>query len=203
MRRLSALFAALALAASASAQEASKNLIVYFSLQGNQRTLQTDAVSGASLVVRDGKPVGSTEAIAQMIQEEVGGDIVLIETENRFSDDHKTVLEEARHNKNTRHKATKTRVDTAQYDTVFIGFPAWWYDMPDPVFDFLDKHDLGGKKVFVFCTHGGSGLMRSISEIQSAQPNASVGKTGFAVWGKDAAGAKDDVRDWLRRLGLR
>ena len=186
-----------------SAQGSGKNLIVYFSLYGTQQSVLTDADSSASRTVYGGKVRGNTEIIAQMIQDEVGGDMVLLETENKFSNGYNGVLEEGKHTKNTKFKATKNKIDLSKYDTVFIGFPAWWYDMPDPIFDFLDKHDLSGKQVYVFATSGGSGLMRSISENQKADPKATVSKTGFHVYYTGAANAKADVASWLKKVGAK
>ena len=137
-----------------------------------------------------------------MIQEEIGGDLVLLETKNKFSDDYKGVIEEGKHNKNTKFKETTNKVDLSSYENVFIGFPAWWYDMPDPLFDFLEKHDLSGKNVYVFETHGGSGLMRTISEIQKLEPKANVNKNGFDVYYTGVAKAKKDVSAWLKKVGF-
>lgn len=180
-----------------------KNLMVFFSLYGNQKSVLTDADSSASRTIYGGNLGGNTEIIARMIQEEIGGDVVLIETENKFSNEYNSVVEEGKHTKNSRFKATKTKIDLSKYDNIFIGFPAWWYDMPDPIFDFLEKHDLGGKNVFVFCTHGGSGLMRTISEIQKLEPKAIVNKNGFQVYYTGTASAKDDVVKWLKTIGVK
>ncbi|MBR1912005.1 MAG: NAD(P)H-dependent oxidoreductase [Treponema sp.] len=185
------------------AQNSKKNLIVYFSLYGNQKSVLTDVDTSASRTLYNGNVRGNTETIAQMIQDEVGGDIVLIETENKFSNGYNAVLEEGKHTKNTKFKATKTNIDLSKYDSVFIGFPAWWYDMPDPLFDFLDKHDLSGKNVYVFATSGGSGLMRSISEIQKLEPKANVNKNGFHVYYTSVASAKGDVVKWLKNVGAK
>lgn len=190
-------------AAASYSQGAGKNLIVYFSLHGTQKTLQTDAVSSASRTLYGGKIEGNTEIIARMIQEEVGGDVVLIETENKFSNNYDTVVEEGKHTKNSKFKATKTKVDVSKYDSVFLGFPAWWYDMPEPIFDFLDKHDLSGKNIYVFATSGGSGLMRSISEVLSLEPKADVKKPGFHVYYTNIADAKKDVSAWLKKVGAK
>ncbi|HBG66567.1 MAG TPA: hypothetical protein DDW78_08875 [Treponema sp.] len=125
---LAAAFAALLWAGSSSAlsaQGSGKNLIVYFSLYGNQKSVLTDADSGASRTLYEGKVRGNTEIIARMIQESVGGDLVLLETENKFSDGYNAVIEEGKHSKSTKFKATKNKIDLSQYDAVFIGFPAW------------------------------------------------------------------------------
>ncbi|MBR6200698.1 MAG: hypothetical protein IKQ61_10620 [Spirochaetales bacterium] len=203
MKKIITIMTMLTVCAAAFAQNANKNLIVYFSLYGNQKTTLTDAVTEASRMMYNGKLCGNTEVIAKMIQEEVGGDVVLIETQNKFSDGYNAVLEEGKHTKNTKYKATTTKVDMSKYDNVFIGFPAWWYDMPDPIFDFLDKHDLSGKNVYVFATSGGSGLMRSVSEIQAAEPKASVHKSGFHVYYTGTARAKADVSKWLKNVGAK
>ncbi len=185
------------LAGAAFAQNQGRNLIVYFTLHGNQTQVMTDANSSASRTIYDGKLGGNTEIIGRMIQEKVGGDMVLIETVEKFSTEYNTVVEEGKHTKGSKYKAIKTKVDLSKYDNVFLGFPNWWYDMPDPIFDFLEKHDLSGKNIYVFSTSGGSGLMRSISQIQKAQPNATVCKNGFHVYYTRVAGAKKDVDAWL------
>ena len=187
--------------------QSGKNLIVYFSLYKNQKAVETDANSGASRTLYGSKVAGNTEIIALMIQEEIGGDVVLLQTKNKFSNDggnyDSGYYDEAKHSKNSKFKEITNKIDVSRYDTVFIGFPAWWYDMPDPTFDFLDKVDLSGKNVYVFCTHGGSGLMRSIAEIQKAEPNANVNKTGLAVSGGRVASAKNEVSAWLKKTGLK
>ena len=100
-------------------------------------------------------------------------------------------------------KATTTKIDASAYDAVFIGYPIWWYDLPDPLADFLEKNDLGGKTVYVFCTHGGSRLLRTIDAIQKAQPNAKVNRTGFDVRDSRAGSAKADVSAWLKEVGVK
>lgn len=43
-----------------------------------------------------------------------------------------------------------------QYDVIYIGFPVWWYDLPMPVWTFLEEYDLSGKTVITFFSHNGS-----------------------------------------------
>ena len=109
----------------------------------------------------------------------------------KFSTEYNTVVEEGKHTKGSKYKAVKTKVDLSKYDNVFL--------MPDPIFDFLEKHDLSGKNIYVFSTSGGSGLMRSISQIQKAQPKATVCKNGFHVYYTRVASAKKDVDAWLEK----
>ena len=53
------------------------------------------------------------------------------------------------------------------YDTVFIGYPIWWGDMPMPVYTFIEKHDWQGKTIIPFCTHEGSGLYGTENKLKS------------------------------------
>lgn len=71
--------------------------------------------------------------------------------------------------------AIATRVeDMAQYDTVFVGFPVWWYRQPSIIDTFLEGYDFTGKKIVPFCTSGGSGLGQAPEYMQELVPAASV-----------------------------
>ena len=59
-----------------------------------------------------------------------------------------------------------------QYDTVFVGFPIWWYVAPTIVNTFLEKYDFSGKKIVLFATSGGSGFGNTVKELQPSAPNA-------------------------------
>ena len=181
----------------------SKNLIVYFTLYGNQKTVQTDADSSASRTTYNGKVRGNTEVIAQMIQELAGGDMVSLKMKNAYPDSYDDVvsMEKEEQRKQTQVPIT-TKTDVSGYETIFIGFPTWWYDVPMAVNTWLNSVDLSGKNVYVFCTSGGSGLLRTISTIQKAEPKATVSKTGFAVYYTNVTGAKKDVQAWLKKNNI-
>ena len=64
--------------------------------------------------------------------------------------------------------------DMAQYDTVFVGFPIWWYQAPRIIETFLESYDFSGKTVIPFATSGGSGLGRSAACLRSSAPGAKI-----------------------------
>ena len=68
--------------------------------------------------------------------------------------------------------------------------------MPQAVFTFLESADFSGKKILPFCTHEGSGMGRSESDIKKLCPNASVAK-GLAVSGSSCNSAEASVKKWL------
>lgn len=80
-----------------------------------------------------------------------------------------------------------------QYDTVFLGFPIWWYVEPRIVDTFLESYDFSGKTVTPFATSGGSGIGKAEKSLQQHCPKASWkrGKlinSGAAAWAKAAMG---------------
>ena len=64
--------------------------------------------------------------------------------------------------------------DMSQYDTVFVGFPVWWYREPSIIDTFMEQYDFSGKTVVPFCTSGGSQLGESVENIQNLAPGAKV-----------------------------
>ncbi len=71
----------------------------------------------------------------------------------------------------TSRPAIKGRCENiAQYDTVWIGFPVWWYTAPTIVNTFIEAHDLSGKVLNVFATSGGSGVEGSANDLKKAYP---------------------------------
>lgn len=79
--------------------------------------------------------------------------------------------------------------DMAQYDTVFVGFPIWWYQAPRIIETFLESYDFSGKTVIPFATSGGSGMGRTVDELKKLCPNANwkAGKMLNGVFDKAIA----------------
>ena len=78
-----------------------------------------------------------------------------------------------------------------QYDTVFVGFPIWWYVEPRIVDTFLESYDFSGKTLIPFATSGGSGISKAEKSLQAHCPKADW-KKGQLLNGSGAA-------DWARR----
>ena len=83
--------------------------------------------------------------------------------------------------------------DMDQYDTVFVGFPIWWYVEPRIIDTFLERYDLSGKTVIPFATSGGSGIGKAEKSLQDHCPKAAWKKgglvnSGAAAWAKSVMG---------------
>lgn len=146
---------------------------------------------------------GNTEAVANIIHDEVGGDIIKLETVQTYPEEYNDLVDYAQEEQreNARPELA-TEIDNIEdYDIIFLGFPNWWGDMPMPIYTFLDSYDLSGKTIAPFITHGGSGLSGTPANIQEEEPKANV-TTGLAISGSRAESSQDDVIDWLNELGL-
>jgi flavodoxin len=179
-------------------------LIAYFSVPEDVDTDGADAIAGASIVVKDGEKLGNVQYIAQTIQEMIGGDLFRIETVQQYPLDHETLVNQA-----SDEQAADARPELAshienpeQYDTIILGYPNWWGDMPQPLYTFLEEYDFSGKTIIPFCPHGGSGFSRTESTIQKMQPNATVSSNSYKVSREDVVDSTEDVIAWTKSLGL-
>lgn len=184
--------------------EDSRILIAYFSRIGNSDTPnETEAVSSASVNIRNNVIEGNTEIVAKMIQSKTGGDISLIEMENKYPSDYSVIENQGRdeRNDNIRPALLNNRSDIDSYDIIFLGYPNWWGDMPMAVYSFLEEYDFSNKIIIPFCTSGGSGFSNSIENIRKEQPQATI-KDGLAISQTLPDGTEDEINTWLSNLGL-
>lgn len=190
---------------SGGADDASRILIAYFTYGENAPLANgVDASSSASIQYRDdGSITGNTGIVAGMIAEATGGQLFSILTAQQYPDSYNATIDAGQQEKNngTLPELVSHIEDLENYDTIFLGFPNWWYGMPMAIYSFLEEYDFSGKTIVPFVTSGGSGFSNAISEIESAEPGATV-LEGLSIGGGSAASAQDDVADWLADLGL-
>lgn len=184
-----------------SAAASSNILIAYFSVP---ETDGVDAVAGASRVVVDGEVLGNTQYIAQLIQQQTGGDLFRIETVQEYPGSHDPLLEFAYNERaeGARPELAAQMENLDSYDIIFLGYPNWNADLPMPLYTLLEQTDLSGKTIVPFTTHGGSGFSRTIQTIQELQPNATVISDGLSISRNSVAQAESDVASWVSGLGL-
>lgn len=146
---------------------------------------------------------GNTETVANFIHDEVGGDIIKLETTQEYPENYNDLVDYAQEEQrdNARPELATTIDNIDDYDIIFLGYPNWWGDMPMPIYTFLDEYDLSGKTIAPFITHGGSGLSGTPANIRVEEPNATV-MEGLAIYGSRAENSRDDVREWLNSLGM-
>lgn len=179
-------------------------LIAYFTMPEDVDPAGADAVAGASIVVRDDEILGNVEYMAQTIQQAVGGDLLRIETVEEYPLEHEALVDFAAEEQEAgaRPELATQIENLEQYDTIFLGYPNWWGDMPQALYTFLESYDLSGKTIIPFCPYGGSGFSRTQSTIAELQPNATVREDGLTLSRNDVADSAEQVTAWAQGLGL-
>ena len=154
-----------------------KTLIAYYSRRGQ------NYVSGTIKNLT----VGNTEAVAKMIQSHCDADLFHIDTIEQYPEDYTetTMVAKQELNDNARPELQNPIDDISQYDTIILGYPNWWGTMPMAVFTFLESHNFSGKTIIPFCTHEGSGMGHSVTDIRLTCPDANVAD-GVAIHGTTA-----------------
>lgn len=175
-----------------SSDNSGKTLVVYFSRTGENY--------GVGVIEK-----GNTHIIADMIAEQTNADTFEIRTVNAYPEGYDECTNVARREKdeNARPELAENLGDLDDYDTIFLGYPNWWGDMPMAVYTFIESHDFSGKTVAPFCTHAGSGLSGTVKTLKDKLSGASV-LDGLAITGTTAQNSPDDaenaVSKWLADL---
>lgn len=179
-----------------------KTLVVYFSQPETNSPDNMTKEEANSTVIIDGKVLGNTQYVAEVIQKQTNADIARIEPVTPYTTDHKALVDLAKQEKyEDARPAIKDIPNIEQYDTIFVGYPIWWADMPMVMYTFFDKYDLSGKTIIPFSTHGGSGLADTVDAIKKAEPNATVIEDAYSVSRDDVQEAEPEIVGWLKSLG--
>ena len=141
---------------------------------------------------------GTTARVAEILAEAIGADIFEIAPEVPYTPadldwmDKKSRSTIEMQNPTSRPAIAAKRDHMADYDTIFLGFPIWWYVAPTIINTFLESHDLTGKTIVPFATSGGSGMGKTNEKLLPSCPGAkllegkvfksSTGKAELAKW---------------------
>ena len=153
----------------------SKKLVAYFSASGNTAALakRLAGAAGADLYeIRPDTPYTSADL-------------------NWQDQNSRSSVEMRDHSSRPALADTDAGIDG--YDTIYVGFPVWWYIAPTIINSFLESYDFSGKKVILFATSGGSGFGKAVSNLQPSAPDAEI------IEGKVNPSAKD--LDTLAAMG--
>ncbi len=144
---------------------------------------------------------GNTRQIAEQIHRFVGGDLIEIETIDKYPADHSEILEQARKEINAGYQpALKTKIENIKdYTVLFLGYPNWWGTIATPVSAFLEKHDLSEKTIAPFCTHGTGGLARTVEAVKKMCPDSKV-LDALGITNSRVHEAESEVSEWLSSM---
>lgn len=162
--------------------EAGRILVVYFSWSGN------------------------LDKMAHWVADETGGDLFRVTAKDPYPDDYNDTADRAKQEQDDDIRpeivVDITEEQMAQYDTVFFGFPVWWYDLPMSMWTFLESYDFLGKTIIPFFSHeGSSNGAGALPTVESLAEGATVrSDDALSIRGRDVADSENDVRAWVQGL---
>lgn len=178
-------------------------------------TVETEAADPEEKTTGDSKTLvvyfsytGHLDSMAHWIADESGADLVRVTAKEAYPEDYDETVDRAKKEQN---EDARPEIDIdltdeqmAEYDTVFFGFPVWWYDIPMPMYTFLDTYDLSGKTIIPFLSHEGSSNGANAREtIEEHAAGAMVRfDDALSIRGGEVDSSEQAVRDWVDGLGF-
>lgn len=148
---------------------------------------------------------GSTAQLAKTIAEVTGGDLFEIKPEQPYTsadlnwNEKKSRSSIEMSDPNSRPAIATTVKNMDEYDTVFVGFPIWWYVAPTIINTFFESYDFSGKTVIPFATSGGSGMGKTDSVLKRCCSDKTIWKQGKKMSSRESAAA---VKSWIDGINL-
>ena len=148
---------------------------------------------------------GVTAKVADMLADAVGADIYEIRPEVPYTKadlnwmDKKSRSTIEMNDRTSRPAIVDKNAKVEQYDTVFLGFPVWWYRAPSIINTFLESYNFAGKKIILFATSGGSKFGKTVDELKVSVPATCEIIEGKLLNGKQSIPV---IRDWTEALDI-
>lgn len=124
---------------------------------------------------------GTTKKLAENLAKEKGFDLFEIEPVNKYTkedlnwmDKNSRTTKEMKEDVDGRPEIVKKDLDLSLYDTIYLGFPIWWYIAPTIINTFLESYDFTGKKIVLFATSGGSGFGKAVDSLKNSAKGATI-----------------------------
>ena len=146
-------------------------------------------------------PVGNTEVAAGLIAGLTGAERFKLEQRQPYDKGYNKCIAQAQDDqrRDARPALKAYPQGFEDCEVVYLGYPNYWSTMPMAVFTFLEHFDFTGKEIRPFCTHEGSGLGSSVSDIKRLCPGATVCK-GLAITGGSVARSQKEIEKWLHSI---
>ena len=147
---------------------------------------------------------GTTKKAAERLAKAAGADLFEIRPAIPYTSadlnwmDKKSRSSVEMNDPDSRPEIAETMPNMADYDTVFIGFPIWWYVAPTIINTFLESGDFSGKKIVLFATSGGSGFGKTVANLKDSAPGATIVEGKLLNGTQSVAGLKSWVDSILK-----
>lgn len=148
---------------------------------------------------------GVTANAAKILAEAAGADIYEIKPEVPYTKadldwmDKKSRSTIEMQDKSSRPAIADKNADISAHDTIFVGFPIWWYIAPTIINTFLECYDFSGKTIILFATSGGSGFGKTVDNLKCSVSDSTVIKEGKLLNGRPSV---SELQQWVESLGV-
>jgi flavodoxin len=144
---------------------------------------------------------GNTRVVAGQVRRALDADLFEIRPAEAYPEDYEATVRQAQRERDAGHEPPLEAAlpDIATYEAIFLGFPVWGMTTPPVIRSFLSGHDLSGRTLVPFVTHGGYGLGNSLSVVAGHAPRARL-LEGFAMRADQERETLAQVTRWLRAV---
>ena len=163
-----------------------------------------NAATAQKILVLYYSETGTTKAVAEELQSQLGADIEAVEAVVPYSGNFQETIERSRRERESGElpaiKPLKSHIDN--YDIVFLGYPIWYGTYAMPVATLVKEQDFAGKTIVPFCTFGSGGLYTSTDALRTALPKAKI-QRGYGVRTARVAAAPGELDRFLKENGYK
>ena len=148
---------------------------------------------------------GVTKKVAENLSKVLNSDIYEIKPEVPYTNADLNWMDKSSRStiemedKSSRPAIIMDDLDTSKYDTIFLGFPIWWYVAPTIINTFLEAYDFANKKIVLFATSGGSGFGGTVEKKKKSVPSTTTFTDGKLL---NYNPSLDELTDWIKSLDL-
>ena len=149
---------------------------------------------------------GSTRRLANTLAEVVGADTYEIKPATPYTgkdlnwNDSQSRSSVEMADINSRPALADKSAKVADYDTIFLGFPIWWYVAPHIINSFLESYDFTGKTIVLFATSGGSGFGQTLNQLKPSCAASVKWVVGQVFRGRTD---KATLANWAKSLSIK
>ena len=148
---------------------------------------------------------GQTAKLAKILAGVTGGDLFEIAPETAYTAADLDWMDKSSRStiemqdKSSRPAIADKNADISAHDTIFVGFPIWWYIAPTIINTFLESYDFSGKTIILFATSGGSGFGKTVDNLKCSVSDSTVIKEGKLLNGRPSV---SELQQWVESLGV-
>lgn len=149
---------------------------------------------------------GHLDSMAHWVADETGGDLYRVMAADPYPEDYNATADRAKQEQDDGVRpeivVDITPEQMSEYDTIFFGFPVWWYDLPMPIWTFLENFDFSSKTIIPFFSHeGSSNGANALPTVERLATGATVrSDDALSIRGGNLDGSENDVRMWVQGL---